>query len=376
MNFAFSEEQDEFRATLRRFLEEKSPSTEVRSLMETAEGYDPSVWKQMAAELGLQGLHLPESLGGQGFGFLELAIVFEEMGRVLYCGPYFSTVALAAGAILNAGDDSQQRAMLPGIAAGETLGTLALLDEDGSWGIDTVSLVAERDGDSFRLSGTKTLVSDAGVADLIVVAARLPGTTGRDGLTLLTVRSEADGVRTVPLETLDTTRKQARVELANVRAEALGAPGRAADALERTLDQAAILLSAESAGGARVCLESAVEYAKVRMQFGRPIGSFQAIKHKCAEMLLEVESAESAVYWASWVAAEQAEELAEAASIVKALCGDAYLHASAENIQIHGGIGTTWEADAQLYFKRAKASETFLGDPVQHRIRLATRRGI
>ncbi len=376
MDFAFSAEQDEFRDTLRRFLEEKSPSSEVRRLMETREGFDRGVWKQMAGELGLQGLHIPESYGGQGFGFLELGIVQEEMGRVLFCAPYLSTVCLAASAILNAGSEAQKKALLPSLASGELLATLALIEPGGDWEPGSIRLVARPDGDGFRLTGCKTFVTDGHTADLIVVAARLEGTLGRDGITLLTLRSEAQGLSALPLDMLDLTRKQARLELRDVRAEALGEVGAAAAALERTLDQGCVLLAAESAGGAARCLEAAVDYAKQRVQFGRPIGSFQAIKHKCAEVLLEVESAKSVVYWASWVAEERGEELAQAASVAKSLSGDGYLRAAAENVQIHGGIGVTWEADPQLYLKRAKTNEELLGNPGYHRARLVTALGV
>ncbi|MCZ6568849.1 MAG: acyl-CoA/acyl-ACP dehydrogenase [Deltaproteobacteria bacterium] len=376
MDFAFSAEQEEFRDTLRRFLEENSPSSEVRRLMETREGFDRGVWKQMAGELGLQGLHIPESYGGQGFGFLELGIVQEEMGRVLFCAPYLSTVCLAASAILNAGSEAQKQALLPSIASGETVATLALVEPGGDWEPGSIRLVAQSDGDGFRLNGCKTFVTDGHTADLIVVAARLEGTQGRDGITLLTLRSDAQGLSALPLDTLDLTRKQARLELRDVRAEALGEAGAAADALERTLDQGCVLLAAESAGGAARCLETAVAYAKHRVQFGRPIGSFQAIKHKCAEVLLEVESAKSAVYWASWVAEEKEEELAQAASVAKSLSSEGYLRAAAENVQIHGGIGVTWEADPQLYLKRAKTNEELLGSPVYHRARLVTALGV
>ncbi|MCZ6785303.1 MAG: acyl-CoA/acyl-ACP dehydrogenase [Proteobacteria bacterium] len=370
MDFAFSEEQEAFRETLRRFLAEKSPIAEVRRWMETPEGYNPALWKQMAAELGLQGLHLPEHVGGQGFGFLELGIVFEEMGRVLLCAPYFSTVGLAAGAILNAGSDEQQRALLPAIASGECIATLALVEDGGDTAPDSIALEARRDGDGFRLSGTKRPVTDGHCADLLVVAARLEGTRGDDGITLLTLNADTEGVTRTPLESLDLTRRQARLEFDGARAEALGEPGGAGPALRRTLDQAAVLLAAESVGGADRCLADAVAYALQRVQFARPIGGFQAIKHKCAEVLLEVESARAAARWAAWVAEADPPGLAAAASIAKAVCGDAYLRAASESIQIHGGIGFTWEADPHLYLKRAKTNEILLGDPVHHRARL------
>jgi len=376
MDFAFSDEQEEFRDTLRRFFEEKAPSTEVRRLMETSEGYDPAVWKQMGEELGLQGIHLPEEYGGQGFGFLELGIVLEEMGRVLFPSPFYATVCLAANAILNAGSAEQKQALLPGIAAGETLATLALCEDSGRFDAAGISLEAVPEGGGYRLDGHKSFVIDGSVADCLVVAARLAGSAGTDGITLVTVRSDDPGVAATPLETMDEIRKQARVEFSGARAEILGDEGAGWPPLVRTLDQANIMLAAEMLGGSQKCLEMAVEYAKVRMQFARPIGSFQAIKHKAAEVLLEIELAKSAGYYSWWVADEREEELAEAASLAKSVCADTFLLAATEGIQIHGGIGFTWEHDAHLYLKRAKGSEILFGDATAHRARLATQLGL
>ncbi len=376
MNFAFSEEQEELRQTVRRFLEDKSPSAEVRRLMETTEGYDEGVWKQMAQELGLQSLHLPEAYGGQGFTFVELAIVLEEMGRVLLCAPYFSTVVLAANAIMNVGTDEQQGTLLPGIASGETIATLAFTEPSGKWDASGITMEARQDGDGYVLDGTKMFVIDGHTADLVVVVARAAGTSGEDGIGFFTVDGDAAGLTRTPLATMDQTRKQAKLEFSGVKAQPLGAPGGGWAALSKTLDQAAVGLSNEMVGGAQKVLDMSVEYAKVRVQFGRPIGSFQAIKHKCADMLLEVESAKSAAYYSAWAAAEDNEELPVVASLAKAYCSDAYFHAAAENIQIHGGIGFTWEHDAHLYFKRAKSSEILLGDATYHRELLAHRIGI
>ncbi|MEE9609195.1 MAG: acyl-CoA dehydrogenase family protein [Myxococcota bacterium] len=371
MNFAFSEEQEAFRETLRRFLEEKSPSAEVFRLMETAEGYDPAAWKQMAEELGLQGVHVPEAYGGQGFGFLELGIVLEEMGRTLVCTPYFSSACLATNAVLNAGSEEQRAALLPGLASGETIGTLALLEPGGDWDPAGVALAYARDGDQFLLSGSKSCVTDGATADLLVVAARRPGSRAADGVTLFTVRGDAKGLAAAPVDPLDATRKLASLEFSGVRAELLGVEGEALAALAKTLDQACACLALESTGGAERCLRSAVDYAKQRVQFGRPIGSFQAVKHKCAEVLLELESARSAAYYASCMASEDSGELPLAASLAKACCGDAFLRAAAENIHIHGGVGFTWESDAHLYYKRAKANEALFGTPAFHRRRIA-----
>jgi alkylation response protein AidB-like acyl-CoA dehydrogenase len=376
VNFAFSDEQEQLRDSVRRFLQAKSPSTEVRRLMETDDGYDPAVWSQMANELGLQSLHLPEEHGGQGFTFVELGIVLEEMGRVLLCAPYFSTVVLAADAIVNAGSPEEQGALLPGIASGESIATLAFTEPNGKWDAAGIEMVAKPSGDGYTLDGTKMFVLDGHVADLIVVAARLEGTSGDEGISLFTVDGDASGLTRTPLPTMDQTRKQAKLEFAGVAAKPLGEPGTGWAALSKTLDQAAAMSANEMIGGAQMVLDMSVEYAKVRVQFGRPIGSFQAIKHKCADMLLEVESGKSAAYYAAWAAAEDEGELPVAASLAKAYCSDAYFHAAAENIQIHGGIGFTWEHDAHLYFKRAKSSELLLGDATYHRELLAQRIGI
>jgi alkylation response protein AidB-like acyl-CoA dehydrogenase len=376
VDFAFSEEQEELRQTVRRFLDDKSPSAEVRRLMETTEGYDEGVWKQMAQELGLQSLHLPEAHGGQGFTFVELGIVLEEMGRVLLCAPYFSTVVLAANAVMNAGTDEQQGALLPGIASGETIAALAFTEPNGRWDASGITMEATKQGDGYVLDGTKMFVIDGHTANLIVVVARTAGTSGEDGISFFTVEGDAKGLTRTPLATMDQTRKQAKLEFSGVQAKPLGEPGEGWAALSKTLDQAAVGLSNEMVGGAQRVLDMAVDYAKVRVQFGRPIGSFQAIKHKCADMLLEVESAKSAAYYAAWAAAEDNEELPVVASLAKAYCSDAYFHAAAENIQIHGGIGFTWEHDAHLYFKRAKSSEILLGDATYHRELLAQRIGI
>jgi alkylation response protein AidB-like acyl-CoA dehydrogenase len=377
VNFAFSEEQEELRRSVRRFLEDKSSSAEVRRLMETTDGYDPKVWSQMANELGLQSLHIPEAYGGQGFSFVELVVVLEEMGRALLCAPFFSSVCLAANAILNAGTEEQKEALLGGIAAGETIATLAFTEPSGKWDANGITMEATPDGSGgYTLSGTKMFVLDGHTANLLVVAARAAGTGGTEGISFFTIAGDAPGLTRSPLPTMDQTRKQAKLEFSDVKAELLGEEGAGWAALSKTLDQAAVCLAAEQVGGAQKCLDMSVEYAKVRIQFGRPIGSFQAIKHKCADMLLEVESSKSAAYYAGWAAAEDNDELPVVASLAKSYCSEAYFHAAAENIQIHGGIGFTWEHDAHLYFKRAKSSEILFGDPTYHRELLAQRIGI
>jgi len=299
------------------------------------------------------------------------------MGRVLLCAPYFSSVVLAAGAILAVGSDAEKKALLPGIASGDTIAALAFTEPSGKWDAAGITMEAtENVGGEFKLSGEKMFVIDGFTADLIVVVARTAGTTGTDGIMFFTVAGDAEGLTRTPLQTMDTTRKQAKLEFDNVVATPLGSTQNGFAAFSKLLDQAAVALSNEMMGGAQKVLEMSVEYAKVRVQFGRPIGSFQAIKHKCADMLLEVESGKSAAYYASWAAAEDNEELPVVAALAKAYCSEAYFHAAAENIQIHGGIGFTWEHPAHLYFKRAKSSEIYLGDPTYHRELLAQRIGI
>jgi alkylation response protein AidB-like acyl-CoA dehydrogenase len=371
MNFAFSEEQEELRKTVRSFLEAKSPETEVRKLMETAEGYDSAIWNQMGAEMGLQGLVIPEEYGGSGYSYVELGVVLEEMGRALLCAPFFSTVALAANTLLQSGDDAAKKAYLPGIASGETIATLAFTEPSGKWDEAGITMQATGSGSDWKLSGTKSFVLDGHTASLILVAAR----TGK-GVSLFAVDGGASGLTRTALSTMDQTRKQAKLEFANTPAKLVGTEGAGWAVLSKVLDLAAVALAAEQVGGAQKVLEMAVEYAKVRVQFGRPIGSFQAIKHKCADMLLLVESARSAAYYAACVAAEGGEGLAVAASLASAWCSDAYFRCAGESIQIHGGVGFTWEYDPHLHFKRARCSQSLLGEPAWHRERVAQAIGI
>jgi alkylation response protein AidB-like acyl-CoA dehydrogenase len=371
MNFAFTDEQEELRKTVRSFLENKSSEEAVREQMETENGFDPAVWSQMGEQMGLQGLSIPEEFGGSGYGFVELGIVLEEMGRALLCAPFFSTAVLAANTLLQSGDDAAKAKYLPGIASGETIATLAYTEPSGKWDESGITMEATASGDGYTLTGTKSFVLDGNAADLIIVAAK----TGA-GTSLFAVQGDASGLTKTNLSTMDQTRKQAKLDFDNTPAELIGEEGKGWDTLETVLDLAAVALAAEQVGGAQKVLEMAVDYAKVRVQFGRPIGSFQAIKHKCADMLLEVESAKSAAYYGMWCASEMNDELPSTASLAKAYCSEAYFHASAENIQIHGGIGFTWEHPAHLYFKRAKSSELLFGDPTYHREQLAQRIGI
>jgi alkylation response protein AidB-like acyl-CoA dehydrogenase len=374
VNFAFSEEQEAFRAQLRRCFEEHATTPAVFRAMQSAEGFDRGLWKKLAGELGLPGVHLPEKYGGQGFGFLELGIVMQEAGRTLIPLPAFSTVCLAAGAILNGGNEAQKRGLLPRIASGDLLATLALLEPGGGWDPGSLRLAYSARGSQHRLTGQKRFVTDAATADLILVAARRPDTQGPDGIGLFLVEARAPGLTVAPVEPLDATRKLGHLAFSDTPAEPLGEPGATGAALATTLDQARAMLACESAGGAEHCLDAAVAWARQRVQFARPIGSFQAIQHKCAELLLEVASAQSAAHFASW-AAEQEEGLALAAATAKSFCDEAYLRAAAENLHIHGGVGFTWEAEPHLHLKRAKASEILLGSPAFQRERIARELG-
>ncbi|MFD5625624.1 acyl-CoA dehydrogenase family protein [Streptomyces sp. NPDC127072] len=371
MAHTLTEEQGALRATLRRFLADKASSAAVRRWMESEEGHDPAVWRQMAGQLGLQGVALPEKYGGSGGGPVELGIVLEELGRVLLPSPYFATVALAGQALAVSGDDTAKARWLPAIADGSLTATLALAEESGSWRLEDVAAAARYGDDGWTVSGTKMFVIDGQTADLLLVVARADTGPG-----LFAVDGTASGVSRTQLDALDPTRRLARIDLDGAAALRVGLRGDSLACLRAVTDLAVVALAAEQVGGAQACLDAAVEYAKIRVQFGRPIGSFQAIKHKCADMLLEVEGARSAAYHAASVAAQGPAELSAPAALAAAYCSDAFSHAAKENIQIHGGIGYTWEHDAHLYLKRAKSSEHLFGGPAAHRARLADLTGI
>jgi alkylation response protein AidB-like acyl-CoA dehydrogenase len=379
MRFAFDEDQEALRASARSFLDTHSSSVRVRAAMETDRGYDPETWRQIARDLGWTSVIIPEKYGGAGLGYVELVGLMEEMGRALLCAPFFSTICLAANALLLAGDEANQRAYLPRIATGEITATLAHNEPNGRWDAAGIAAVARREGAGFVLDGTKSFVLDGHAADVLIVAARRDGSYGEEGVSLFVVPADAPGLERRRLPTMDQTRRQAEVQLRGVRVPAhalLGEEAAGWAVLRATLDLAAVALAAEQVGGAQRCLDMAVAYAKERVQFGRPIGSFQAIKHKCADMLLRVESARSASYFAGWAAAAGDAELPVLASLAKAYCSDAYFQCAAEALQIHGGVGFTWEYDVHLYFKRAKSSETFLGDATYHRERVARGMGL
>jgi len=367
MEFAFTPEHDELRQTVRKFLNDKSDDQAVLRWMQTTDGYDPAVWTQMAEQMALQGLIVPERFGGAGLGPIEVAIVCEEMGRTLLCAPYLSSAVLSVNALVLGATDAAQSELLPAIASGQTLSTLAIVEPDRGWEPAAVAMKASAAGGAWRLTGSKTFVLDGHVAHVLLVAART-----KEGLSLYRIDGEADGVSRELLPTLDLTRKLARVTFTRARAQRIGRDGDLTGVLARVQALALAALAAEQAGGTQRCLELATEYAKTRLQFGRPIGSFQAIKHKCADMLVAAEFAKSAAYNAAFRAAEGGEdEFRAAAAMAKSYCSEAYVQAASENIQVHGGMGFTWEHPAHLYLKRAKSSSLLFGDPVHHRAKLA-----
>jgi len=367
MDFGFSEDQEMLRQSARDFLAGECSMAYVRRMMEDEKGYSDEQWKKMA-ELGWMGLIFGEEHGGAGLDMVDLVVVLEEMGRVVMPGPYFATVALGGLAVDLGGSDEQKQRYLPALCSGALKATLAEVEESGRWDLDGIQLPAAKSRAGFALSGTKLFVHDAHNADLLVVPARTGA--GPDGVTMFLVDARAGGVKTRVLKTMDQTRKLCEVVLDGIEVgpeAVLGAVNEGGALLGRLVDRAAVALCAEMCGGAQRVLEMSVEYAKVREQFGRPIGSFQAIQHKCANMMVQVESAKSATYYAAWAVANDVPEAHLAACMAKAYCSDAYRFVAAEGIQVHGGIGFTWEHDMHLYFKRAKGSEVTFGDATWNR---------
>ncbi len=352
----FTEDQEQFREVVAKFLTDKSPTTAVRSLMATDEGFDRVVWTQLSQEVGLAGTHIPEAYGGFGFGPVELGIIAEEMGRHLFCGPFFASSVMAAHAILNSGSEVQKETLLPGIASGSTLATLVLdcLDDADRVG----EALQAGTGAATTVSGTAPMVLDALVADLMVVAARAP-----EGLALYQVDPRTAGLVIEPLTSMDATRKLARVTFNAAPAERLGD---GAAHLHTLWQQMSTALANEMVGGAQAVFDATIEYMKLRMQFGRPIGSFQALKHRCADLLMELELARAAAHEAARVLAAGATDT-HTPFMAKALASDAYMNIVKQGIQLRGGIGFTWEEDTHLWYKRAKSSEVFLGTSNWHR---------
>jgi alkylation response protein AidB-like acyl-CoA dehydrogenase len=374
MNFGFNEEQELLRSTARKFFDNECASETVRKLMDGPEGMTPDLWKKIA-EQGWTGLIFPDEHGGMGLGFVDLVVLMEEMGRSVVPGPFFSTVLLGGLAIREAGTDAQKKAWLPKISSGEARATLAWMEPSAELGARGITLQAAAKGAGFTLDGTKLFVHDAHTADVIVVAARTDsGKSSEEGVSLFLVPKGTPGLSVTLLPTMDQTRKLCEVGLKDVAlgAEALmGQAGSGWAPLARVIDRATVALCAEMCGGAQKVLEMTVEYAKIRQAFGRPIGSYQGVKHKAADMLVDVENSKSITYYAAWAMDEGVPEGQLAVSMAKAYVSDAYRRVSGAGIQLHGGIGFTWEHDLHLYFKRAKGSEFTFGDATWHRERVA-----
>ena len=367
MSLAYSPEHDDLRSAVRKLLAEQGDSEHLRRTLESDEPFDRDLWKTMAQELGLHGMALPEEYGGSGFGFLEQAVVLEEMGRAVHASPYLASVVMAATLIRLSGNDEACAEHLPGIASGDVVATAAVLDGNGTWAGVKTGLALDSSG---RVSGVAPFVIDGAVADLLLAVVN----AGREQV-LVAVRTAQDGVQTQNHPTMDQTRGLATVTLSEVDASVIARGDAVVTALAETELHVLAALSAEMVGGAGKVLEVTVDYAKIREQFGVPIGSFQAIKFKAADMLLDLEAARSASLYASRAVAEEAADSGFAAEVAKAVCSEAYFAISAQSIQIFGGIGFTWEHDAHLHFKRAKSSEVLLGNSDVHRERIATRQG-
>jgi alkylation response protein AidB-like acyl-CoA dehydrogenase len=354
MQFGLSESQEFLKDSARKFFAGECPSAEVRRLMETDTAYDATLWSKLADQ-SYTGIIFPEEYGGVGLGKVELMLLMEEAGRALLPGPFFSTVVLAGSVLDAVGSPAHKKKYLAPICRGEVRATVAILEAGASWNPHDVQLT----GTNGKLTGEKRFVSDAAVADFIIVVAR-------NGVFL--VDATASGLKISPMSAMDLTRKLYVVEFKDTSAELLGPNTN----LPRAFDIAGAALAAELVGGMQRTLDITVEYAKTRKQFGKPIGMFQAVQHQCADMYLETESSRSAVYYAGWALEENVPEASTAVSIAKMYASDASRTVGNRGIQIHGGMGFTWENDVHLYYRRAKASENAFGDATFHRERIAS----
>ena len=379
MSAASAEDRALFRDSARGFLADNATTADVRRWMATDLGYDRDIWQRVAGELGWPAVPVAEDHGGLGLGLGETALLMEEMGAAGCCSPFLATVCLAGTAIALGGSEAQKSEWLPAIAGGELTATLALTEQAGLIDSDAILTEARADGDYYILNGAKRFVVDGHSADLLIVAARTPGTVGASGISLFAVAGDAGGVARQAVPTLDQTRRQADIQLADVRVSRdalLGEFGNGWSVLSRTLDLGITALAAEQAGGMRRVLQLTVDYLQERVQFGRQIGSFQAIKHRCADMMVKVESALAAANCAAQAADAGDADFPMLAAMAKAYCSDAYFACAGESIQLHGGVGFTWEYDPHLFFKRARASAAMLGTADYHRERIAVGLGL
>lgn len=372
MKLSFTEEQTELRRTVRRLISDRWGSVQRRTWLDGTDAYDRALWTAMAGQIGLNGLSIPEEYGGLGYGFAEQSVVLEEIGRELVATPYLSS-AVVAPAVLLGGSRTVARRWLPGIADGGVVAALAHTEADADWRAARPATTATRAGDGWSVSGTKEFVIDGAQADLLLVTA---ADAASGELVLLAVPAADPAVTRVDRPTLDLTRRLATLVLAGAPAELIAQGQAARDILDYALDVAAIGIACEQAGGCAAALSKTVDYVKVREQFDAPIGSFQAVKFSCADMLLQVEAARSAAYYAAAALDAGSDEVPVSAAVAKAVCSEAFMAVTGSMIQLHGGIGYTWEHEAHLYFKRAKASQHLFGDADAHRDRLADLLGI
>jgi alkylation response protein AidB-like acyl-CoA dehydrogenase len=374
VDIGFTEEQELLRESARRFLESECTTQFVRQRMAEPTAVTDEFWQKLA-EQGWLGIVYPEEEGGSGLGLVDLVVLMEEMGRAVMPGPFLSTVLLGGAAISEAGAPAQRRQWLPQITAGAAKAALAWTEPNLRWDAGGITLAAREAGARFTLSGTKLFVGDAHLADILVVAARTrDGSTLEDGVSLFLVPRGNPGLSIVILPTIDETRKLCEIRLDNVAlppAALLGEIHQGWAPLSRVIARATVALSAEMCGGAQQVLDMTVAYAKIRIAFGKPIGSYQGVKHQAADMLVALENARSLTYYAAWAVDQGLEEAPLAVSMAKAAASDMYRKVAGTGIQLHGGIGMTWEHDLQLYFKRAKASEVAFGDATWHRERVA-----
>jgi alkylation response protein AidB-like acyl-CoA dehydrogenase len=374
LRFSPTEEQRLISESARNFLAQAAGLERLRTVIESGTGYDATLWSALAGEMSFAGLMVPEPYGGSGLGAVEMSLILEQTGRTLAVVPFFETAVLAAQAILLSGTQAQKQALLPDIAAGRTKAAVAMTGPGGAPFPAGVAIIMSRDGAGWRLNGAAGFATFAHVADLILIVARSPYSKGNEALSIVALPASTDGVSIQLLPSLDLTRPFSRVDLNDVYVPAsavLGEAQAAGAALARTFAIGAGLLASEQTGGAQFCLSSTVDYAKQRVQFGRAIGSFQAVKHELADMMVAVEAARSAALYAATAIDAGGDELFEAASVARVWCSEAYRRCAAEAIQLHGGIGFTWEHHAHLYFKRARSSSTWLGEPALHRERIA-----
>jgi alkylation response protein AidB-like acyl-CoA dehydrogenase len=370
MDFAFSEDQLAIRATAETYLAGAAGLPQLRAVLQAGTGFDARLWDGLAGEMGFAGLMVPEAQGGAGLGAVEMAVVLEQTGARLAVIPFFETAVLAVRAVLEAGSAAQQADLLPKLAAGALKAAFAFAPLTGWAGTNAIGPRLSQRASGWLLRGDAGFVTFGHVADLLIIAAQTPDA----GISLLALPASSPGIRIESQAPMDLTRPYATLRFADVEvpdAAILGAPGRAGPAFRRVLAEAFGLLAAEQTGAAAFCLSATVDYAKQRVQFGRLIGSFQAVKHELATMMLQVEAARSAAYYAATAIAEDAPEMAEAAHIARVWCSEAFKYCAAEAIQLHGGIGFTWDHHAHLYFKRARATASWFGDAVEHREAIA-----